>query len=78
MPKLKVARKKPVVTHNVTYSFHKYRTRNTYTKFYILPTLEYTYNHDESFYDLCEYYKWRFTFKFLFYGFSVTITQDRH
>jgi hypothetical protein len=78
MPKSKVLVSKPVITYKVTPSFHRYRIKNTYTKFYPIPTLEYTYNHDESFYDYCEYYKWRFSIKFLFYGLSLTVTKDKH
>jgi len=78
MPKSKVLVKKPVITYKVTPSFYRYRIKNTYTKFYLIPTLEYTYNHDESFYDYCEYYKWRFSIKFLFYGLSLTVTKDKH
>jgi hypothetical protein len=78
MAKKKVIVRQPVTTYKISPSFHKYRIRDTYTKFYILPTLEYTYNHDESFYDACEYWKWRFTLKFLFFGVSLIVTKDNH
>ena len=76
MANKKVMVKNPVTKYKIKTFFAKYQIRDTYAKFYILPNIEYNYNHDQSFFDACEYWRWQISLKFLIFGVGISVYKD--
>lgn len=76
MPKKRIAVAKPQVKWNVRFFFDRYKLQKYHTSIYFLPTLQYSHNHDQDFFDQCLYDKWIISIKFAIFGIGVILTKD--
>lgn len=70
--------KKPTISWKVEPVFARYRLKNTNTHIYFIPTVEYVHNHDDDFFNGCQYDLWRVCFKFFIFGIGIRICKETY